>query len=193
MGPFIIESEKEKVKIDHLLDLFSLYYSDVHAYGVCLGFHQDQVEDAIHDVFLKLYRNQSIKLNDKTIKPYLFKSVRNKLIDYGRERSTEDKFALEYSNDFVLDLSVEDEYIHDEETNSVKEKVEHILASLTSHQREIIYLRYLEEMSYDEIASLLDMKVQSVRGQVFKVLQKLRRKSSEEWIVAIFLILQNFL
>lgn len=58
-----------------------------------------------------------------------------------------------------------------------------ILDLLTDHQREIVYLRFIEEMPYEEIAVMLDMKIQTVRGQVFKAMEKLRKLDSKDYFL----------
>ena len=63
-----------------------------------------------------------------------------------------------------------------------------ILDLLTDHQREIVYLHFIEEMPYEEIAVMLDMKIQTVRGQVFKAMEKLRKLDSKDYFL-FFLIL----
>src|SRR5690554_7168178 len=49
-----------------------------------------------------------------------------------------------------LNVTVEDEFIEKEEAEKIREKVENVLSQLTHRQREIVYLRYIQECSYDE-------------------------------------------
>jgi DNA-directed RNA polymerase specialized sigma24 family protein len=66
--------------------------------------------------------------------------------------------------------------------------VNRILDLLTDHQREIVYLHFIEEMPYEEIAVMLDMKIQTVRGQVFKAMEKLRKLDSDKKIIFCFFL-----
>ena len=94
----------------------------------------------------------------------------------------------EEERSFKLSVSVEESFISDEEDLLLKKRVNRILDLLTDHQREIVYLHFIEEMPYEEIAVMLDMKIQTVRGQVFKAMEKLRKLDSKDYFL-FFLIL----
>lgn len=167
--------------------LYKFYYQDLYAYGVSLGFNTEVVKDAIQEVYLKLYFNERLCIDEKKIKFYLLRSVRNQLIDW--ERTKKDTSSIEEEErSFKLSVSVEESFISDEEDLLLKKRVNRILDLLTDHQREIVYLHFIEEMPYEEIAVMLDMKIQTVRGQVFKAMEKLRKLDSKDYFL-FFLIL----
>ena len=167
--------------------LYKFYYQDLYAYGVSLGFNTEDVKDAIQEVYLKLYFNERLCIDEKKIKFYLLRSVRNQLIDW--ERTKKDTSSIEEEErSFKLSVSVEEGFISDEEDLLLKKRVNRILDLLTDHQREIVYLHFIEEMPYEEIAVMLDMKIQTVRGQVFKAMEKLRKLDSKDYFL-FFLIL----
>ena len=66
--------------------LYKFYYQDLYAYGVSLGFNTEDVKDAIQEVYLKLYFNERLCIDEKKIKFYLLRSVRNQLIDWERTK-----------------------------------------------------------------------------------------------------------
>ena len=167
--------------------LYKFYYQDLYAYGVSLGFNTEDVKDAIQEVYLKLYFNERLCIDEKKIKFYLLRSVRNQLIDW--ERTKKDTSSIEEEErSFKLSVSVEESFISDEEDLLLKKRVNRIVDLLTDHQREIVYLHFIEEMPYEEIAVMLDMKIQTVRGQVFKAMEKLRKLDSKDYFL-FFLIL----
>lgn len=167
--------------------LYKFYYQDLYAYGVSLGFNTEDVKDAIQEVYLKLYFNERLCIDEKKIKFYLLRSVRNQLIDWGRTKKDTSSIEEE-ERSFKLSVSVEESFISDEEDLLLKKRVNRILDLLTDHQREIVYLHFIEEMPYEEIAVMLDMKIQTVRGQVFKAMEKLRKLDSKDYFL-FFLIL----
>lgn len=167
--------------------LYKFYYQDLYAYGVSLGFNTEDVKDAIQEVYLKLYFNERLCIDEKKIKFYLLRSVRNQLIDW--ERTKKDTSSIEEEErSFKLSVSVEESFISDEEDLLLKKRVNRILDLLTDHQREIVYLHFIEEMPYEEIAVMLNMKIQTVRGQVFKAMEKLRKLDPKDYFL-FFLIL----
>ena len=183
------ESNQQSVQEGDMqfIALYKFYYQDLYAYGVSLGFNTEDVKDAIQEVYLKLYFNERLCIDEKKIKFYLLRSVRNQLIDW--ERTKKDTSSIEEEErSFKLSVSVEESFISDEEDLLLKKRVNRILDLLTDHQREIVYLHFIEEMPYEEIAVMLDMKIQTVRGQVFKAMEKLRKLDSKDYFL-FFLIL----
>ena len=58
--------------------------------------------------------------------------------------------------------------------NELQQTVREALRLLTDRQREIIYYRYIEELSIEEIASLMDMNYQSVQNSIQRSIKKIR-------------------
>ena len=155
--------------------IYKLYVDDLYAYGLHLGFDGDLVMDAIHNVFQKIMLNKNLNYNNHT-KPYLLKSIRNELLDEYRRAN---KFLVlgneVESLDFKLDVNVEDLMLENEAKKYLKNKIEDILKSLTSRQREIVYLRYTQDYTYEEISQILGITVPACRNLILKALKHLRR------------------
>lgn len=185
----ILESSRQSNQKEYtqFIELYKFYYQDLYAYGVSLGFNVEDVKDAIQEVYLKLYFNERLCIDEQKIKFYLLRSVRNQLIDW--ERTKKDTTSIEVKErSFNLSVSVEESFISDEDDLLLKRRVNRILDLLTDHQREIVYLHFIEEMPYEEIALLLDMKIQTVRGQVFKAMDKLRKLDSKDYFLFFLLL-----
>ncbi len=58
-------------------------------------------------------------------------------------------------------------------SNEIKEKLISNLNSLPLNQREIIFLRFYNKLTYKEIAKIVNVKEQSVKNNMPKILQKL--------------------
>lgn len=157
-----------------LSEVFLTYYDDLFRYGFKLTRDRSIVEDAIQDLFFRLWKN---RLNLKPVdnpKPYLFKSLRNHIRDCIQKVKpclelndiTEDCLNIEYSH--------EDFLINDQINESTMKKVVSALNKLPSKQREIIYLRYFEDIDFDTIARIMEIKVQSVRNSIHRGMIALR-------------------
>jgi RNA polymerase sigma factor (sigma-70 family) len=167
-----------------LATLYNLYVDDLFTYGCYLGFDGEIVKDAIHDVFVKLTMDDAQIKEITNIKFYLFKSLKNRLLDIYKKLKREvvkDNFApfdeMPYGEmPFHITMNVEEDYIEKEEQIVIKKEIDEMLNSLTSRQREIIYLRYVHEYEYNEIAELLHISVHSCRKLVSKAILSLREK-----------------
>ena len=66
--------------------------------------------------------------------------------------------------------------IEEEEQMQIKTSIEQMLNTLTDRQREIIYLRYVQEYDYPQIAELLQISVHGCRKLVSKAIFNLRER-----------------
>jgi RNA polymerase sigma factor (sigma-70 family) len=67
-----------------------------------------------------------------------------------------------------------DEMYSEENFHHKKKAVQRALAELTPRQKEAIYLRYMNRMSYEEICQIMDMNYQSARNLIFRAVEKMR-------------------
>jgi RNA polymerase sigma factor (sigma-70 family) len=157
-----------------LSDIFLNYHDDLFRYGMRLARNNEMVKDAIQDLFLKLWKNRKTIRSVGHIKPYLLKSLRNHIIDNlelqkpvtFQETDSESVLDISYSlEDFIPNNQVEEE---------TRVKVIEALNNLTPRQREIIYLRYFEELDFATIAQVMGMNIQSVRNTIHRGMQTLR-------------------
>ncbi|MDD4639480.1 MAG: sigma-70 family RNA polymerase sigma factor [Bacteroidales bacterium] len=81
---------------------------------------------------------------------------------------------------------------HKEEQSFLKRKVEKILSLLTDRQREAVYLRYMQDLDYEEIATMMDMQSESVRKLVFRALESVRKETRDNFLKFFILILHLF-
>lgn len=165
--------------VREITSIYNLYVNDLTTYGLYLGFDKEVVKDAIHDIFLKFSSDKNILGNVNNIKFYLFRSLKNRLIDIHKNKK---EFVAIESMDssqelpFNIDVNVEDAFIENEEWQEIKMKIEHMLSTLTNRQREVIYLRYVQEYDYEQIAQLLQISVHGCRKLVSKAMTSLREK-----------------
>ncbi|NDV93966.1 sigma-70 family RNA polymerase sigma factor [Dysgonomonas sp. 521] len=175
--------------------LYQNYVNSLYGYGMSLGFSGETCMDAIHDVFCKLYhlKNEDI-IKIENVKHYLFQSLKNRLFDIYRKDKYKENITLDLP--FKTDISVIDTMIEEEDRTIMIKKVESLMNCLTDRQKEAIYLRYIQEMNYNEIGLLLRMTPKSARMLVFRGIEKMRAFTSEEknifLILLFFYLFRNF-
>ena len=172
--------------------IYNLYINDLLSYGVSFGFAEETCRDAAHDLFFKIFTEKNRLSSVKNPTSYLFRSFRNHLFNIQkRQNRLSPDLTLEKSA-FTTEITILDSMISEEETQKLKRIVEDLLKELTPRQREAIYLRYMQEMDYEDIAVLLDMNVNSARRLVSRGIDSLRDKTlsmgNESLIVLIFLL-----
>lgn len=171
-------------------ELYNLYIDDLFAYGMHFTPDRDSVKDCIQEVFISLYKNRSKQRTVENMKCYLFTSLKNELFDlfkksveYYQIETVEPVFDVEYS--------VEDLFVKAETDLCNVAKVKELLQLLTPRQHEVLYYRYVEEMSYDEIGELMQMNYQSVCNLIHRSIQK-AREVVPRYVYFSFIVIQLF-
>lgn len=159
-----------------LSEIFLLFHDDLFKYGLRLSRgNENIVKDCIQDLFLKLWKNRANLSDVKIIKPYLFKALRHHIFDSLDLHKSYD--PIDYDADSVCEVvySYEDFIINDQVNEELRKKVIDILNQLTPRQREAIYLRYFEELDFTSISQVMNLNVQSVRNNLARGLQVMRK------------------
>lgn len=168
--------------------LYKEHVQELFSYGKALTSNDERLKDAIQDVFYKILSNPSSLKDVQNIKYFLFKSLKNRLIDI--LKSEINKEAVYERIDFnINDVTVLDSLIEEEERLELSQRIKTLLEKLTYRQREAICLRYIYDMKYDEIADLLNMSnSKSARNLVSRALEQLRKKESNILILFLYTI-----
>jgi RNA polymerase sigma factor (sigma-70 family) len=139
--------------------IYSTYVGILFEYGMRILKNEDQVGDCIHDLFTKLWVNHKTLGKTNNIRFYLIGALRNTIISYKVKEDRLPKEEFHNPDDFVLDFDAESAQVKKEESLTQTQQISNALAQLTGRQKEIIYLKYFEEMSYEQIADLMNISV----------------------------------
>ena len=179
-----------QIDIDSLYDQ---YVDDLYNYAQNLGFNRQLIMDAIHDIFYKICINNKILDDVQNVKFYLFRSLKNRLLDINKAQKEYIDLDTEYiqnSIPFTLKVTIEDELIDKEEQLNLEKKINNILNILTDRQREIIYLRFIQGYDYVEVSNLMNITVPACHKLMSKTLAKLKNENFSSLIF--FLIISNW-
>ncbi|QHT69993.1 sigma-70 family RNA polymerase sigma factor [Rhodocytophaga rosea] len=159
--------------------LAQIYTSTVKAllnYGQKFIADKDIVADLIQDLFIEIWNHRENLSSTSSIKYYLLKALRYKIIRHlNQNKHISVRNGISDNYTFELVFSHESLLIEDISQEEEKEKLSLALAQLTKRQREAIYLRYYNNLSYPEIASLMAVSEQAVYNLVSKALKSLQQ------------------
>ena len=167
--------------------LYCLCFDDLLAYGRRVGGDNEMVEDLIQDLFLKLYQKKIILEDNTKLRSFLFRALKN-LIYNQLLRNAKLQSLPDYDFAFDLDYTIDEQlsWMHDQ---GLSDEVHHILKGLTGRQKEIIYLRFIHEMSFEEISEIMKINIQSARNLLFCSMEKIRKESSSATILFLINVL----
>ncbi len=142
-----------------------------------LGNPQD-AEDVTQEAFLKAYRSLSSFRGDSKFSVWLYRIVSNLCLDLLRAKQRRPVQSLTVENDEgeVDELEISDEHFSPEkllDRKLTRESVQRGLASLPDDSRQILLLRELQGMSYEEIGDTLGLEPGTVKSRIFRARKKL--------------------
>lgn len=162
-------------------------YPILYSYGQALQIEEGQIRDIIQDIFLKIYSSPSIIKNSSTIRSLLLVSLRNAYINHKKKQK---KITNLDDADFVFQYSVENSFGDEEEQRQVKAEVDSIMEKLTPRQKEIIYLRFLHQMSYEEISQIMNMSEQAARNLIYRAVERIRKDNKNSYVLFLIILAQ---
>ena len=177
-GSFTDELLWSSFKTGNELALSMLYKKHVqrlYNYGMHTCRDHDMVMDCIQDLFYKLWNKREGIAHVQSVKPYLFKSFRRNLIHQLIEKRKHSAPLPEHET-FEFMPSIESELIEDEIRAEQIIRLKNCVQSLTKGQREVIYLKFYTELTYQEIAEITELQIDSVYNLVSKTIELLRKK-----------------
>ena len=154
-------------------EIAELNYAALHHYGTRFTSDRDLIKDCIQDLFLEVWEKREKLDYVVAIKPYLFQSLRNNLIRRIKKQSV---FSdISQNEDYPeSDISPESNWIVIETDQLTNSRLRQGIEMLPKRQREALYLKYYENLSYDEIAEVMGLQRQAVANYLQYGIQKLR-------------------
>lgn len=159
-----------------LVSLYSNFVEKLYVYG-CHLVKDDEglVRDCIQDVFFELISKR--ERISKTVSPkfYLYASLRRRILRQNkRNRLILYKENLNDENGFLIEADQNLTFVNSSLSNEQKKIIAEACNKLSHRQREAIVLHFFEDMSYSEIATIMNLgKVKSARALIYRALASL--------------------
>jgi RNA polymerase sigma-70 factor (ECF subfamily) len=156
--------------------VFDEYYVEILNFVLSrIGYDIDLSKDITQEVFIKAWCNR-MKYNEHkgSIRTWIYTIARNHLTDYYRSKE-KTKFKPESNIDGVIDsfdLQIEDK--------EMVQFVMHKVDNMNEGERELIYLRYIQELSIKEIAIITNRSQVAIKVAIHRAIKKLRGIIDEE-------------
>ncbi len=155
-----------------LAEIVQRYQSRVFAliYGIVRDRHE--VEDVAQEVFLKVYQRIASFDGRSKFYTWLYRVAANAAKDHVKKRSRRPAVALE--DDAVLPDPAHGP-AHQAQRKEKRRIVRQAIADLPANYREVLTLRELEQLSYKEIADILDLSIGTVESRLHRARAQLKR------------------
>lgn len=165
--------------------LFRQHFNDLCNFARSYVHDDDTAKEITQNVFINLWQNKKNIDSAKSVKSYLFTSVRNRCLNHIRDNK---KFR---SN--ILDVEISDyDTAYESDALSVSEletKISSALDKLPERCKQVFMLNRFEDLKYKEVAEKLGISVKTVEVQMSKALKILREELKDYIYILILLYL----
>ncbi|RRD79372.1 RNA polymerase sigma factor [Tannerella forsythia] len=166
--------------------LLNRYKSNIHAYIYYIVRDRDLTEDIFQETFVKVIMTikQGRYTENGKFKAWITRIAHNLIIDHFRQERNEntisnDEVEVDLFNDMRLcEGTVEDHLVQAQVFSDVKKMVEY----LPDNQREVLEMRYYQNMSFKEIADRTGVSINTALGRMRYAILNMRRMAEENRI-----------
>jgi len=136
----------------------------------------EECRDIVSQVMVNLYERPPRETDDQqALAGYLSRAVRSRCLDYIEHLEIEQRAQKLYPLDYQLQIETDHARV-----SKLKEVWRFINEQFTPQTRQILLLRYDEELSYQEVAERLQVSVSAVNKHISEGLKKLREHFNKE-------------
>lgn len=157
--------------------LVRLYEKRVYALTLRMCKNPEDAAEAAQEAFLSAWQGLPFFRGDASFSTWLYRLASNACVDLLRRESRHRGAAGPSLNDEESNLDVADETPlpqEELERKELREQIELGLRSLTPDHREVLILREMHQLSYDEIAAVLEIDVGTVKSRINRARKQLR-------------------
>lgn len=168
-------------------ELLARYQAKIFNYILFIVRNQELAEDIFQETFVKaiVTMQQGRYSADGKFGAWLTRIAHNLVIDSFRQERNEntisnDETEVDLLNDAALcDDNVEMQMVNDQTLIDVRRLVD----ALPDNQREVVYMRYYQDLSFKEIAEIVGVSINTALGRMRYALLNMRKIAEEKHIV----------
>lgn len=163
-------------------ELVGRYKDKIYNLGYRMLGNREEAEDVAQETFLHTYRALDSFRVEERFSPWIYKIASNLCLDrLRRQRPMITSLDEPAGPDGdipqqVADWSTSPDKVY--ELNEIREVTQQAISSLPPKYKVVVVLRHLQDLSYDEIAKVLNIPQGTVKTRLFRAREILRRKLS---------------
>ena len=168
--------------------MFDMFYKPLCCYAVRYVSSMPVAEEIASDVMLKIWQNRHHgSYRAETFREYLYTATRNTALNYLKQQQNRRKLSdnwAEQLRDELLEETPLDSMI----TEETQLKIDRLMDTLPEQCRKVFQMSRFDDMSYEEIATQMDISVNTVKYHIKTALQKLRGGMGDILMLLLFLL-----
>jgi RNA polymerase sigma-70 factor, ECF subfamily len=172
-----ISGEPKGISTEDFRQIFMDMYPVLCVYASGILNDTEVAKDVVQEVLITFWSENEKLKNKELIKPYLFKSVKHKALNYKKreQRKTPlDIFFDDYNSEFsIAETDNPDSFLA---MNSLMDDLDAAINELPEQRQKIFRMSRFEQMKHKEIAKALGISPKTVETQIFRALRFLRQR-----------------
>lgn len=162
---------KQPDRLEHFKSLFREYYPETVRYALFYLHDPNAAEDIAQEIFTKLWEQKKDLEDMNNISGYLRNAAKNSCINYLRHQQVKEEYTQEYLHNTINDEESTEEYLN---------LIQRLVEQLPPKRREVLELSVIEAKTYQEIADILDLSINTVKDHIKKAYSFLREHAHNE-------------
>jgi RNA polymerase sigma-70 factor (ECF subfamily) len=154
-------------------ELFQKYKTPLFYHVLRMVHNREIVEDLLQEIFLKAFDNIYSYNSGYAFSTWLYRITTNHTIDYLRKKKLK-TYSLDEpikTKDGDMSIDVIDEHMSSDDMIMRKQRatvLKEAMASLPAKYRQVIELRHMDELSYQEIADIMELPLGTIKAHIFR-------------------------
>ena len=166
----INSAERGGIGRSQIESLFKTHYTQMYHLALTLLFDEAESKDVVSDVFASLLSGSTIVRADNA-KAFLLASVHHRCLNVLQHKQVQERFARLLTDG--TDTPVSDNLV--EEQMRMEELMRYVRDNLSPMEQNVFRLRYLKEMTCQEVAEALNVSRQTVHAHLKQTVEKIRK------------------
>jgi RNA polymerase sigma factor (sigma-70 family) len=175
-------------------ELYEMYADMLFRYGLRYIKDTNTIKDCIQELFTSLYHYRNNLANNVNIRFYLLRSFRRKIHQAVKKNATilhtanpEDYFSIVYEPD------TEQLLIAAEQQQEMLRLLARELNELPARQKEVLFLKFNCNLSYEEVAGIMKISVPTCRTLAYRAFRQLRANMEKVPLLPLMILLMSWI
>lgn len=163
--------------IDAFEEIVKTYEKKIYNLALRYVSNSEDANDIAQDVFLRVYKSLNGFKEESAFSTWIYRVAVNVCIDYMRKNKKNNTVSLTKEDEDgeeeqieIEDNSYSPEAVYDK--TELRENIRNALDELSEDHRQVIILRDINGLNYDEIGKILDIGEGTVKSRIFRAREK---------------------
>ncbi len=169
----MVSKGSKEFEWDWAREVIELHQSSLIRYATSILKDGERAKDVVQETFIKLCRSDRSQVEEHLV-PWLFRVTRNQALDVLRKEKRMSRYEQPEVVESLADVSVDT--IRDREKREAIDTLLQLVRALPGKQREVVLLKFQQDLSYKEISEVTGMTVSNVGYVLHHALKKLKQR-----------------